>query len=515
MDDISAPYSKSCLEDKYVGLFDALMDGVTSTQKRGDPLIRKYFYDFVRAVPLEPNTFHDQLLRIAKIKPKSWEKTSENGVPNHSKDFPAQLCAEKAFCLSAQAQKVDINLRLIGFVKYIDERYRADVWCKSSFYAEHKKLISEIILSRGSSDSKAKVYRKSVGDPALEREYISQALAGDVVGYVGDAITVADTKNLALCAVLAKPYNHLMDDFEGKFSLESDRSTFSRWIEGYGLNSNRDGDDNVRSFIEKRIEAASTKDGTEAAKVGFVSYNHGSMALGRVPLVIRPLNHLMTLSFNRDIAQGRIDGTEKSPEHVLWSQCLSHAFKPAQVVEMPCPSQMFIEVAIVTIDEKFPITHKSSVTSVYAKRNHGKMVKTCGFEFGPNWKDVVVEEKEKNFVSLNILRGIHKGLEKEFDLARLPDWAAMKEKVVVHMSGLVVQALHLNSAILGFCKIPYTSQQLLDHLRGKEIGGLDHKHIAFVDVGEAKHYVEKYGHSTEWHGTAMMRLALVDKHFSK
>jgi hypothetical protein len=85
---------------------------------------------------------------------------------------------------------------------------------------------------------------------------------------------------------------------------------------------------------------------------------------------------------------------------------------------------------------------------------------------------------------------------------------------------LVLQGLHLNTAVLGYCVLPVTKSELAAHLGAlEEARGLDFMGLKFIHLDECTKVVEDFEQAiasgepaTEWHGTAVMRLQLAAKH---
>ena len=176
-----------------------------------------------------------------------------------------------------------------------------------------------------------------------------------------------------------------------------------------------------------------------------------------------------------------------------------------QGMQFSCPSQLFVEFILITSDGKFPITSKSDSTSVYARRNQSKLLKTCGFEIGPNWNKVV-RPSESGKVEINLQAAAEDGLKNEYEM---PDWAHRMQEVRLEVSLFVLQTLHMNTAVLGLCRVPFSSEELYRSLRGKRCGGMDHADLEFVGIERSAEFVANYANSVEWHGTAVSRLNLL------
>ena len=339
----------------------------------------------------------------------------------------------------------------------------------------------------------------SAGDPLAEKSFVREVYNDNPPDYVGDAIEISPCPNdLMIQAHLHRPYSKDLDEFEGKFLKAEQKERFEQWTKGYSQFA--------KGYIGDNIEDESSETSYHNAKVGFVACNSGAGSR-QSSLCIRPVNHLISVAFNRRLARDRINYDTSSQAHKIWKTCFSNAINtPTQTIEFSCPSQLFIELGLVTVDNFVPITHKSNRTSVYAMRNNHKPLETCGLESGLNWKDSVIATNNDQVVNLDVLTSVVAGLEREFPM---PDWDTKINQLEITLKSYALQTLHLNTAILGYCKVPYTKSQLNAELKGKICGGLNHSKLNFLPVGQCREYAEKYRDSTAWHASAMMRLRTI------
>lgn len=417
--------------------------------------------------------------------------------------------AIKAFCVSAKLHGRSVKEHLKAYL-----HSRSDKVYKIRGFQGHEdtieRLLAEPFVQKEISEQSLKAGSPSVGDTELEEQYIHAIYEDEPMPlYVGDAIEIAKIKNQTIQAITDIAFDEDLHVFEGKFSVKKHKSVLDAWTEDYSTP--------VQDHIRSHIAAESGVGKTEGAKVGFLAYNYDSEA-GDVsePLVIAPLNHLVTACFNRKIAKERIAFNASSGAHSLWQQSFSKSvIKAIQGIEFCCPSQLFVELGLVTSDGYIPITHKEDETSVYGQRNNEEKVRTCGFERGPNWNKVIRETDDKKIVTFDLRSCVEDALKKEFSMANMADWENKKQKIEIHLSSYVIQAMHLNTAILGFCNIPYTKDELEKEIKGKLCGGLNHSELEFIQINECKHYVDKYCRSTGWHGTAVMRLKVIAEELDK
>lgn len=294
--------------------------------------------------------------RVVDVSFRTLERASQGGISAES--------AMKIFCYAAEVygnKKTDYLREFIQFC--ID----TDHFTPRAF-REDDDVIQEILgriieedsdRSKKTSEEDLTTDSKSVGHTATERNHVKLVYEEKPIPpYIGDAIEVDRVSNQNIQAQLRTPYS---DDFifKGKFSVTKNKDIFDKWMKGYLPE--------VENYIQATIEDESNSERTEGAKIGFVAYNSDSAASGAaLPLVIRPLNHLVTAAFNRKLATERINYNALSQGHQLWHKCFSKAVNTSiQGFEFQCPSQLFMEFGIVTTDNYVPITLKRTKTSVY------------------------------------------------------------------------------------------------------------------------------------------------------
>lgn len=252
-------------------------------------------------------------------------------------------------------------------------------------------------------------------------------------------------------------------------------------------------------------------------KIGFAALDGNSFGgtSNQPALVVRAMNHLLTFAFNRHLATARIQRLSEMEK--VWRTCLEEFAKGPSFV-MPCPSQLFIELALVTLDGDVPISRKDSKTSVYALRNQG-IVKTCGPERGSAWA-TALDTSVPNQAFYDVSKSVTGALSSEYRIAmpgatlKTPGpslTCAVQPAVSVH--SLALQCFHLNSALLGICVVPFGTQELRDHLKAvKESGGMlfgpDPEFLAFDQLDRT---IRASLGTTSWHGTALARLQLLNE----
>lgn len=341
----------------------------------------------------------------------------------------------------------------------------------------------------------------SAGWPWLERQAIDDLLGSvnrsrDIIG---DSIQLTPWTSERFRVRVEDPA--CSADFQGPFSGETHADLLDLWLQTYPPA--------VRALIEPNIGLASTG-AIEQAKLGFVSYDGATAALDEdsLSITLRPINHLVTTAFNRGLASERLKYKSYGGEiHRLWVDQLRQILAgQLQSFHFQCPSQVFLEVALITSDGFVPITQKHDINSVYARRNGKRMVWTCGFEVGPRWADVASpDEVDPHIAELDFHGVARRGLEKEFAIT-----LGAEDAEHLKIRSLALQTLHLNTAFLGYWVLPYTRREMLERCKGKRLGGLDHSRLYFTRFQDSdKHLAHE--ESTAWHGTAMARFKLLEE----
>ncbi len=348
----------------------------------------------------------------------------------------------------------------------------------------------------------------SAGWPWLERDALAVAMDGSGRDFdpCGDTIEISPWTATSFRANLAPSPEGAQETFEGQLVLTRDRQLVERWTEPYS--------EAVRAYVLRGIELESSG-GRENAKVGFVSIDFGLNALNTSSgLSFRPVNHLVAQAFNRRLALERTTiGSYGGRAHQLWNTCLRNMFPGVQSVRACHPSQVFVELAVITSDGYVPCTQKSDSNSVYAKRHAvntrrgGARVWTCGVELGPNWGQVMTRVGESAFLEVDLVGGAVAALKREFGID-VPNGRI--EHPMLAIKKLVLQTLHLNVSFIGYCIVPETREEVLAKCSGKQMGGMDHRRLYFVPFVDGDKQLE-HEDSTSWHGTAMARFKVLEE----
>lgn len=361
-------------------------------------------------------------------------------------------------------------------------------------------------------------------------EAIIKTMRREDLLFIDDALelTPFESRGLSFEAVVEYPYS-TKHEVPGDFNPKLLQRVRSLWLDGY--------DQVAEEYLSERLGAvARAKEKDHECKIGFTAFDKAREARGTdtPPIGIRPVNNLVCQSFNIAIGNTRVDPSRRGQVDARWAQWLESLLQRA--FRMPCPSQLFLELVIITADGAIPQPVKVSTTSVYAKRNDRAGVHTCGLEDGARWSNVVIHS-EASRARVDFSDALLHGLAREYRIRAAPTDSRGRpvgEKLVeggrrlltcrtpprAGLFNLVVQGLHLNTAVLGYCVLPITRDALAEHLAATgQTGGLDFTDLKFITLDDCASVVANFEReiregkpATGWHGTAIMRLHLATKH---
>jgi len=318
-------------------------------------------------------------------------------------------------------------------------------------------------------------------------------------------------------------YDESRDEIAESSYFDDYRRSRERWESArYG--------DGVADYIERNTRQMHPD--LHRCKLGFSAFHPtvDGAGLDRPALRVWPINHIVCEAFNRSLARDRLSALEEPAVRELWSACFRRLLRApggGQVYRADFPSQLFVEFALVTSDGFVPLAIKDNPTSVYAERGSPQEIWTCGIEDGPNWCDAVADPYADAVTELQFDNVVLKGLAREYKIRGaqvdkrgkkvLPNEKALDCNVLplAGLFSLVVQTMHLNSALLGYCVLPITRNVLAEHLTSlptRRSGGLIFDALDFVHLDDCHERVEKYRRSLRWHGTALMRLQQLVQH---
>ena len=202
-------------------------------------------------------------------------------------------------------------------------------------------------------------------------------------------------------------------------------------------------------------------------------------------LHIFPLSYWITKEFNRAIldhsSQVLLEFKENSLDQILSAK---------DTLIIPCPSQFFVEVSLVTTDEKLVLLEKNPKLSVLARTGSRW---TCTIEEGLVWaKDI---KGSRIDFRAAIERGVHS------ELSIKPE-----EIFSVDFFAVALEHTHLNTALIGVMKLSIPSEALIPRILRSEDFGLNFR---FVELQAAFHELfDNPQHVLQWHPTARLRALL-------
>jgi hypothetical protein len=165
---------------------------------------------------------------------------------------------------------------------------------------------------------------------------------------------------------------------------------------------------------------------------------------------VRPLAFRVTECFNRQIVRRRVALANSSSDLApilgnLYETSANSILGRSDSFHFPCPSQLFVELALVSSDGYCLLVKKKSGPGVVA--GIGKAW-TCGPEYGLTLSHLV----DGKYVRIG--DAIESALKKEFGV--------YKESIARwHVEGIALQHVHLNSALYGYCELMLSGQELV------------------------------------------------------
>ena len=244
-------------------------------------------------------------------------------------------------------------------------------------------------------------------------------------------------------------------------------------------------DEAIASYLESRTAAGT--DGHFETKVG-VSRIDIPLARFNLPLTlhVRPVSYWSIREFNRRMLLGGDDRLLR-----MRAESLREILQPADSIAVPCPNGLFLEVALITKDQKLVVLEKSPARSALARQGYSW---TCTLEEGLVWhKDVT----DKVFdARRTLLRALRNELSLDSDAVE-----------TFRLLGLAVETTHLNIALLGVVQLSVDSSLLIHKIQQSEDFGA---RFRFVDLASAfsELFSEPSNFPAAWHPLARMRILL-------
>jgi glycosyltransferase involved in cell wall biosynthesis len=235
-------------------------------------------------------------------------------------------------------------------------------------------------------------------------------------------------------------------------------------------------------------------------------------------IIVHPLSYRSTDLYNRRLVKGKVPtlsgGTHLYPDLVkLYDECIKSLLRSSETYKFPCPSQLFIELALVASDHQVLLVRKKAAVGSGVVAELGRAW-TCGPEFGLTFSHL-------NDDKLMLHTAIVDSVEKEFGLRSedIEYW---------HLDGLCLQFIHLNTALYGYCKTYLTGEELKKRFKAKKSNQFYIELEDFTQTEFIKPYPElvdlknlpdilteeKRHDGMYWHPSARIRLYSVLKNYS-
>jgi len=399
------------------------------------------------------------------------------------------------------------------------DRYRRDYNVHVIAYEEHDELVPLIHELRGSAPGRAGSFRSTRALATDVPTNLTRALADARLGgslVIDDAVQLCELSLDATELEVDLARSPTPDDeLNQEYTVEVHKQRHEFWVKDYGVSGSP-----IVDFLDRRLQTLIGRKGPHGCKVAFVDFDSTwASGHGRALLTVRPLNHLVTEAFNRGLALERLFDDTRPDADKLWRECARKLLQDAHAFQMPCPSQLFVELALVTLDGWVPIAKKDAFNSIYTRRNHGIEVGTCGVEYGPRWSECIRPHTSNDRAYLSLRDTVLDALAWEYRIREAgstrgppklsPDAFHICEVPQARFLALAVQGIHLNSALLGYCVLPVTRANLAMHLGESNAHGLKFKGLEFIHIDDCEARVEADQRTTSWHGTALMRLHLL------
>ncbi len=257
--------------------------------------------------------------------------------------------------------------------------------------------------------------------------------------------------------------------------------------------------ENIKKYLDSKIEQNAQY--ISQAKIGFAGANFSQVGTG-LPIIlkIRPLSYWTIENFNNKIAS--LPNNRELKE--LRDQCANQLLKETPTEDFICnfPSQLFLELALITKDGIIPELKKNSKHSRLA-RGHGGPISTCGPEFGFLWKDHIKKIKGKYY--LDIYNCAKNALHKELNI----NIERHVENLSIH--SICIQDLHLNSAVVGIAKLNITFGDFLNIL--PKNGLFFEQGVTAIPINKVSDRIKEEKNLGSWHQTGLLRLNLVVEYF--
>ena len=249
----------------------------------------------------------------------------------------------------------------------------------------------------------------------------------------------------------------------------------------------------ISEYLIERLHAdpSESVEGFYNCKVGIIKIEK-PIPRFNVPMILTviPLTYWIIKEFNRRILREQSDKKLQQLKKINQSLLTQNA----PIIDINCPSALYIEVALLTADNRVCIVEKNPNLSVLADSGRSKWTSTL--EEGLEWhKDVDVENSCINMKTV-IARCLYLelGIKEEF----------MNE---IQLVGIALEYTHLNTGIYGLCSVGLNSGEIENLIAQSEDFQLKCKFIPLQFIEDE--YFNHLNDNLKWHPTARLRLLSV------
>jgi hypothetical protein len=276
-----------------------------------------------------------------------------------------------------------------------------------------------------------------------------------------------------------------------------------------------DFDSDVKNYLLADPSFKADEDKKAEWKLGVQSIRPYVDTLGETQesIVVRPLSYRATDSFNRQIIKGKaaVLTGQKHPNpnlESLYETSVKSILTSSELYKFSFPSQLFVELAIATSDNKVMLVKKTGAVGAGVVANIGKAW-TCGPEAGLTFKNL---QNDKYVIMYDAIAAC---LKSEFGVS--------KESVVSwYIGGLCLQLTHLNTSLYGYCRISLSGEELIECFRAQKskqfiLEDDSAQYPELVDIDKIPELLveEPRYDGKSWHPSAKIRLYTLFKHITQ
>ncbi len=246
----------------------------------------------------------------------------------------------------------------------------------------------------------------------------------------------------------------------------------------------------VRRHLQGRIKNGAV--GTFRAKAGLRRLDYPNDRVDQpLTLHLSPLSYWVVDQFNRRMLREHADQSQTLFH--LREECARQILSGGQHVVFPCPSALYVEVALVTSDGKLVLLEKHDRKSDLA---YAGLRWTCSIEEGVEWRHV----GDDGALDLEGVAVEGAGLELAIKPAEIDH---------VQLSAIALESTHLNTGVLGTMRLRISARALEPRIADAQ-DFVGHKFVSLQPISRA---IDRLFGGNEWsqecwHPTARLRALL-------